>query len=70
MDKWITIKGYEVLVIDGKVKRAIKTDDNGERVTRYAAYVYRKYYNNWVKQTGLSPAAVRAGMNRGTIKIV
>ena len=70
MEKWITINGYEVLVVDGQVKRAIKTNGNSERVTRYAAYVYRKYYNSWVKETGLSPAAVRAGMNRGTIKIV
>ena len=67
MEKWITISGYEIYVIDGKVKRAVKIDGSGERVT---AYVYRKYYTNWVQETDATPAAVRSGLKRGTIKIV
>lgn len=67
MEKWIIISGYEVCVIDGKVKRAVKTDGSGGRVT---AYIYRQSGGSWIKDEGSSPAAVRAGLKRETIKIV
>ena len=67
MDKWTTISGYEIYVIDGKVKRAVKIDGSGERVT---AYVYRQRGKEWIKDEGSTPAAVRSGLKRGTIKIV
>lgn len=67
MDKWISISGYEVYIINGKVKRAVKIDGNGGRVT---AYIYRQSGEAWIKDEGSTPAAVRAGLKRGTIRIV
>ncbi len=67
MEKWITISGYEVYVIDGKVKRAVKIDGSGGRVT---AYIYRKVGDAWRKEEEATPAAVRAGLKRGTIRIL
>lgn len=67
MERWITILNYEAYVIDGKVKRAVKTDGSGGRVT---AYIYRKAGDAWQKEEEATPAAVRAGLKRGTIRIL
>ena len=67
MERWITIKNYEVYVIDGKAKRAVKTDGNGGRVP---AYIYRWAGDAWRKEEDATPAAIRSGLKRGTIRIL
>lgn len=66
MERWINILGYETYVIDGKVKYAVKLD-GGWPAT---AYIYRKAGDAWRKEDEATPAAVRAGLKRGTIRIL
>ena len=66
MDGWHTICGYRVLVEDGKVIRGMKEDYNGSLVP---AYVYRAVSDGWTSASGLSVAAFRARVYRGTVEL-
>lgn len=46
MEKWITIKGFEVLVIDGNVKRAIKKSYDVIRKDT-DAHIVKAYAKKW-----------------------
>ncbi len=62
-DGWHNVGNYMVFVEDSKVKRG--TDD---KVTR-TVYPYRwsKKLRCWTIDDGVSLAALRAGINRGTM---
>lgn len=63
--KWITACGENVFVEDGIVT-------HGERDGR-PTYPYRRAnprIGGWILAEGLTPAALRAGMRRGTIDMM
>ena len=67
-DGWHTIYGRKVYVEGGMVRRGIKEDRNHSQA---AAYVYRaSRRGGWDKEDGLSVAAFRAGIARGTIELL
>lgn len=66
---WRKIYGHPVYVEDNQVKRATKQDHNGGIVPAYV-YQWNGRYRHWTITTSASPAAVRAGMRRGTYAIM
>jgi len=65
---WKIAGGYEVYVEEGKVFRGIKSDHNGHDVP---AYPYRQAKSGgWDLISGISLAAFRAGVRRGTMKLM
>ena len=66
-DGWHVVRGLEVYIENGLVIRGIKTDSNGGRVT---AYLYRKARGGgWNKDEGMTVAALKAGLIRGSIAL-
>ena len=65
---WKIAGGDDVYIEDGKVLRGIKLDHNGYQVT---AYPYRQSKSGgWDLISGISLAAFRAGIRRGTMKLM
>lgn len=64
-DGWHVIAGHDVFVEDGYIVRAMK---NGKQ---QSASVYRHHSRpgTWYKEDRITPAAFRAGVNRGTISV-
>ena len=63
-DGWHIIQGYKVYVEDGKILRGILGEGNAQRT----AYPYRKNpRGGWDSESGLTVAAFKAGISRGTI---
>ena len=60
-DGWHVINGIDVFVEDGIVKRGVVND------TTVYPYRWDASLNCWSSCSGLTIAALRAGMNRGTI---
>ena len=67
MNSWKTIKGNKVFLEKSEIIRGTKTDENGSPVT---AYVYRRVKDGWQKVDHITEPAFRAGLNRGTVKLV
>lgn len=66
-DGWHTICGCEIYVEDGFITRGVSADQNGNRVS---ARVFRSCKSGgWDKEDKITPAAFRAGFNRGTIRL-
>jgi|LSQX01.2.fsa_nt_gb pyocin large subunit-like protein len=67
-DGWKIAEGYEVYVENGKILRGVKLDANGGRRT---AYPYRQVRSGgWKLETGVSLAAFRAAVRRGTMDLM
>ena len=67
-DGWHRIAGYNVLVENGKIIRGTL----GEGTSNYrAAWPYRLDTKNlcWNNCAGITPAAFRAGVKRGTVTL-
>lgn len=64
---WHIVAGYKVYVEDGKIVRGIVNPGWNERT----GYVYRasRTLKCWVKESGVTVAAFRAGVRRGTITL-
>lgn len=69
-DGWHDIMGYEVYVEDGKVIRGMKQSYTG--LGKVSCYVFRaSRYGGWDREyTGVTVAAFRAGVRRGTIAMM
>lgn len=67
-DGWHKVLGYDVYVENGKVMRCLVSHSSGYRT----AYPYRDepYYNCMGICIGISLDALRAGLKRGTIRIM
>lgn len=65
-DGWHKVLGYDVYVEDGKVTRCLVSHGSGHRT----AYPYRDEPNCMSICIGISPDALRAGLKRGTIRIM
>ena len=65
-DGWHKGNGWDIYVEDGKVLRGVDTDQNGSQIT---VYPYRYDGDGWTICDGISLAALRAGLNRGSIEI-
>lgn len=64
-DGWHKVSGWDVYVEDGYILRGIDTDSNGSQVP---VYVYRaSHHGGYSREERITPAALRAGLNRGTI---
>lgn len=62
-DGWKVISGYEVYIEDGKVLRGISSRNT-------TVYPYRRCrHGGWDNVSGLSMAAFRSGVRRGTIEM-
>lgn len=66
-DGWKVVNGYKVYVEDGFVTRAV----DGEGNDQHTVYPYRWSDKNgcWSSTGKITTAALRAGLNRGTIKL-
>ena len=60
-DGWHIVSGYEVYVEDGKVLRGLSSDK------QRTVYPFRAVRDGWDNDSGLTVAAFRAGVRRGTI---
>lgn len=62
---WKNIKGLEVYIEDGIVKRGVKGQGNNQ-VTAYI-YIPAEYGNGYIICNTLTEAAFRARLHRGTV---
>lgn len=62
-DGWHTIAGFNVYVEDGKIRRGTV----GEGTDYRTAWPYRWNGAGWTNCAGITPAAFRAGVRRGTV---
>lgn len=69
-DGWRIIAGYEVYVEDGKIRHGVKDSYTG--IGQVSTYVYRaSRYGGWDREySGVTVAAFRAGVRRGTISML
>lgn len=66
-DGWHVVSGYDVFVESGMILRGILYDSCG---SSSSAYVYRRCRDgSWTRCSGLSVAAFRSGVRRGTIEL-
>lgn len=69
-DGWHVISGERIYVEGGCVVRGMTKDHNGSLVPAHA-YRLNRQYNCWVREySGLTVAAFRAGIRRGTIQMM
>lgn len=66
-DGWHKISGYEIKTEDGMVRRGTIADRNGDPMP---AYPYRWVKDIWVREMRLTVDAFRAGVKRGTIRMM
>lgn len=64
-DGWHVIAGKDVYVENGYIIRATK--NNGQESAGVYRYISR--LRVWCKEDKITPAAFRAGVNRGTISV-
>ena len=63
--KWRKVYGYDVYVVNGKVKHGMIKDHNGQNVS---AYPYRKSrHGGYSRINSISLEAFRSGVKRGSI---
>ena len=65
-DGWKIVNGWQVYVEDGYVLRGIEEDWQGYRSV--IPYRYNRKLRCWTSTGKITPAALRAGLNRGSMK--